>query len=173
MKGYRFNLLEVLGKFEGNEHAKKLVSGALKQDLLIWHHFATAASSGLPLYALPEAPPLDPLRFISDATGAAFEWVDGHRKNVTVPRDREVASVGYNEDGPHFIATVKWPERLLISARGTNGARFGCKSTTLEAVGLLLPFLSIPRELRGRHVVLEVDNLRWFSGGKREWLKAM
>ncbi len=31
-------------------------------------------------------------------------------------------------------------------------------SSTLEAVGLLLPFLTTPDELRGQHVLLEVDN---------------
>jgi hypothetical protein len=34
----------------------------------------------------------------------------------------------------------------------------GAKSGTLEMVGLLLPFLTILQLLRGRHVVLGVDN---------------
>jgi hypothetical protein len=35
----------------------------------------------------------------------------------------------------------------------------GSKSATLEAVGLLLPFLGFPADLARRHVLLEVDNL--------------
>ena len=31
-------------------------------------------------------------------------------------------------------------------------------SSTLEAVGLLLPFLTLPNDLRGQHVLLEVEN---------------
>ncbi len=35
---------------------------------------------------------------------------------------------------------------------------YGHKSTTLECVGLLLPFLGIPQELTGKSIVLLVDN---------------
>jgi hypothetical protein len=35
----------------------------------------------------------------------------------------------------------------------------GSKSGTLEMVGLLIPFLSCPGTLRGRHIVLGVDNV--------------
>jgi len=47
---------------------------------------------------------------------------------------------------------------LSAAARDENGVYFGFKSTTLEAVGLLLPFLTIPHLLRAKSVILEVDN---------------
>jgi hypothetical protein len=57
-------------------------------------------------------------------------------------------------------AEIKWPREFLYKAEDEKGANFGCKSTTPEAVGLLLPFLSIyvPEELKGREVVFYVDN---------------
>ncbi len=55
MKGFRFNLLDTLGKFEWNKSCKKLVSSMLKCDLLIWRNFAMETSHSLSLYALLEA----------------------------------------------------------------------------------------------------------------------
>jgi hypothetical protein len=39
------------------------------------------------------------------------------------------------------------------------GRGYGSRSAVLEAIGLLLPFLESPKELTGRHVLLEVDNV--------------
>ena len=54
---------------------------------------------------------------------------------------------------------MKWPGRLLTGVKSRDGKYFGSKSGTLEAVGLLLPFVTNPEELVGQQVVLEVDNL--------------
>jgi len=43
-------------------------------------------------------------------------------------------------------------------AKNRNGKFFGSLSATLEAVGLLLPFLTEPMVMRGQHILLEVDN---------------
>ncbi len=48
---------------------------------------------------------------------------------------------------------------------------FGSKSTTLEMVGLLLPFLTIPDMLGGRHVVLQVDNIAALFGWEDKQVK--
>jgi hypothetical protein len=47
---------------------------------------------------------------------------------------------------------------LLTRDKSREGAFFGSKSGTLETVGLLLPFVSNPKYLVGKHVVLGVDN---------------
>jgi hypothetical protein len=122
MKAYRFNLLYTLSKFEGSEVSKKLVTSTLKQDLLVWKTFAMEAVTGLPFYALPEAPLLSPLRLILDAAGAAYRWEFSGKRNLSVPGDRGAASVGYYKAGPVFLATIKWPDRLLTVANGKNGA---------------------------------------------------
>jgi hypothetical protein len=50
-----------------------------------------------------------------------------------------------------------------------KGAKYGSKTTTLEAAGLLLPLLSVPEKLRGREVAFYTDNLAvvygWENGG--------
>ena len=40
-----------------------------------------------------------------------------------------------------------------------KGARFASKMTTLELIGLFLPFLSVPTQLANRNIVLGVDNV--------------
>ncbi len=90
-----------------------------------------------------EAPLLSPLRFISDAAGAAYRWEFGVKQNLSVPGDRGAASVGYDEAGPVFLATIKWPDRLLTVAKGTNGASFGSHRLTT-------PVLSNPRGAQRR-----------------------
>ena len=40
-----------------------------------------------------------------------------------------------------------------------KGASMASKMTTLELIGLFLPLLTIPEQLRGRHIVLGVDNV--------------
>jgi hypothetical protein len=136
----------------------------LKQDLLVWKKFAMEAATGLPLYALPEAPLLSPLRFISDAAGAAYRWEFGVKQNLSVQGDRRAASVGYNEAGPVFLTTIKWLDWLLTVAKGTNGTSFGSHRLTT-------PVLSNPRELRGEHIILEVDNLGVVFGWEKRMTK--
>jgi hypothetical protein len=87
-----------------------------------------------------------------------LRWVNGESKNVTVPGDRGVASVEHSGETPLSIMSLKWLEKLLTCQKGRTGAFFGSKSATLEAVGLLLPFVTNPRILCGKHVVLQVDN---------------
>ena len=46
----------------------------------------------------------------------------------------------------------------------SKGKRFGDKSTTLELIGLLLPFILVPEKLRRQHVVMKVDNMACIFG---------
>jgi hypothetical protein len=113
----------------------------------------------LPLKNIFGNPPLGAVIFASDAAGAALEWENGVSKNKTVPGDRGVASVEHSGGLVRWVGTLKWPDHLLRGQKSRSGAYFGSKSATLEVVGLLLPFLTRPHSLRGRHVVLQVDNI--------------
>ena len=42
--------------------------------------------------------------------------------------------------------------------------RLGCKTTTLEFVGILLPFLTHPQLMRSQYVVVKVDNIGCYFG---------
>ncbi len=46
-----------------------------------------------------------------------------------------------------------------MSAKDENGIRFGDKTTTLEALGLLFAVLQFPEFFKNQHVVVKIDNL--------------
>ncbi len=48
---------------------------------------------------------------------------------------------------------------MISEGRDGEGRRFGNKSTFLEFVAILLPFISIPWRLKNQHIVLETDNI--------------
>ena len=51
-----------------------------------------------------------------------------------------------------------------------KGKRLGDKTTTLEAVGVLLPFILVPEKLRNKHVVIQVDNMGVVWGWEKQYL---
>jgi hypothetical protein len=51
-----------------------------------------------------------------------------------------------------------------MEERDEKNVRFGDKTTTLEAVGLLLPFMTEPEKLVNKHIVLRVDNMACVYG---------
>jgi hypothetical protein len=68
------------------------------------------------------------------------------------PRSR---SISFANNRILSVSTLKLP----IPFYGAMGRGYGSRSAVLEAIGLLLPFLQSPKELTGRHVLLEVDNV--------------
>jgi hypothetical protein len=170
MKGFRHHLIHFLGSF-GNALPtfRKLVPERLKEDLWIWKKVVAESRLGLPLGEIFGNPPLETVNFVSDAAGAALEWEGGICRNVTVVGERGVASVGHEGDRIVAISTLRWPKHLLIGQKSRNGSFFGTKSATLEMVGLLLPFLTNPRELKGKHVHLKVDNKAVVFGWKKKY----
>jgi len=170
-KGFRFNIVQLLAKFEENENGRRFVTAALKNDLKIWRNLAGAARNGLPLPEQEGNAPVTALKFVSDAAGAAFRWENGERLNVTVANDRGVASIGYDGDQIVYAGGYKWPFELLTRKTDAGGKSFGFKSTFLETVGLILPFVTEPELVRGRHVVLQVDNLAVVYAWKKRYCK--
>ena len=159
MKGYRFNILSLMAKFGGQENVQKIINQDVKEDLWVWKKAISSCKDGIPLTEIGESPPLRTVNYLSDAAGASFAWENGTCKNTTEDGDRGVASVGYKNGKPTSVVVLRWPQGFITKSRTRTGGWFGTKSGTLETVGLLLPFLSNPKELSGNHVVLEVDNL--------------
>ena len=158
-KGFRFNLIRLLGKFETDQEGKRLITADLKQDLKIWSELAHAAAGGFPIPVPTGKPPITALRFVSDAAGAAYRWEKGSKINTTVPNDRGVASLGFDGENLIFAGGYKWPFALLTKSKDGSGTQMGFKSAMLETVGLLIPFLTRPDMVRGKHILLQVDNL--------------
>jgi hypothetical protein len=52
MKGFRFNLLQLLKKFEGDESARKLIEKEVKEDLWVWKKAIAISDGGLPVGGL-------------------------------------------------------------------------------------------------------------------------
>ena len=59
-------------------------------------------------------------------------------------------------------------ERQVQPSQDDRGRSFGSKSTTLKAVGMLLPFLAFPDRVRGKNIVFKIDNMAvlfgWYNG---------
>ena len=67
---------------------------------------------------------------------------------------------------------MNWPDGLIDGRLDENGRSFGSKSTMLEAVGMLLPFVAFPERIRGKRLVFKIDNAAvlfgWASGYVKE-----
>jgi len=100
-----------------------------------------------------------------------LEWINGKSTNKTIKNDRGVASIHYNGAKVLKTAILTWPPNLLMGAKNRQGSYFGTKSGTLEAVGLLLPFLSYPEFLECKHVLLQVDNTSLIYGWEKRYCK--
>ncbi len=144
----------------------------MKDDLWIWKKTTAAARLGLPLRETFENPPIDVITFVSDAAGASLEWKAGICKNTSIAGDRGVAAIGYKGDQVNWIGTITWPTHLLIGQKSREGKYFGTKSTTLETVGLLLPFLARPKEMMGHHILLQVDNTAVVHAWRKKYLSS-
>ena len=148
------------------------VPNQVKADLKVAGRVVLAAAKGLPIVARPSEPPLNFIRFTSDAAGASWATVDGRREANPGPGHRGVASVYIDEEGClTFAARMRWPEGFLYRAQNEKGCYYGDKSTTLETIGLLLPFLAISEEVAKRHVVLQVDNVAAIYGWESRQVK--
>jgi hypothetical protein len=159
MLTFRHHLIDLLQKFDPiNQKERKIINERLKEDLWVWKQAIAVSRLGLPLAETFDAPPLTKICFVSDAAGAALQWINGKWENVTTPEDRGVASVEHTDGTPLSLISLKWPKRLLTCQKSSTGKFFGSKSTTLETIGLLLPFITNPKKLCGKHVVLQVDN---------------
>jgi len=76
-----------------------------------------------------------------------------------------VGGVGLDGEG-RIISCFQhiWDHDMITEKRDSKGARFGSKTSTLEMVGLLLPFLLDPVSVKGQHVVLSTDNMGCYFG---------
>ncbi len=97
--------------------------------------------------------------FVSDASGAQFAKTG--EKFITLPYDSDRGAASINAIENNFIwfhANLTWPRPFLLQHRDSSDHAYGCKSSTLEAIALILPFLCIPNILVGKEVTLLTDN---------------
>jgi len=126
------------------------ITEAAREDLRIWAGFLCSEYKWLPIGHMYTEPPRVCREFVSDAAGLAME---------ADPRTRPgCGNVGFCEGGTIIFANqFLWPERFIMTAMDEKGVRFGDKTTTLEVIGMIMPFLLVPEKLANQHVRIMVD----------------
>jgi hypothetical protein len=64
-----------------------------------------------------------------------------------------------------------WPKEFITEKRDNRGVRFGNKTSTLEVIGILLPFVLIPDRLKNQHIRVFTDNAACVYGMKDGYIK--
>jgi hypothetical protein len=124
------------------------IGDSVKKDLAVCAQVAVAAKHGLPIASRPVGIPLGVWTFYSDAAGAKFAMHCGKRFVCNEEGDRGVAGVLYTEDEPKWFCVLSWSMEFLDRAQDKRGSYYGSKTTLLEVIGVLMPFICIPEELR-------------------------
>jgi len=156
LRGFKGPLNENLGWLQCNMGKKTELSMQAKRDLSVWINFLQDPEVWYPIAPRPMHPPLCRMEFTSDAAGFS---ADSECKSKI-----GVGCIGLDESGCVIFGTqVFWPETFK-KALDCKGKSFGNKTTTLEMIGLILPFLLCPHLVKGKHIVLRVDNIGCYYG---------
>jgi hypothetical protein len=159
LNGFRQPLCDYLVLIETGGDGPHEVPSQVKKDLRVWAGAVISATKGLPIPCRPREPSIHALEFTSDAAGAQFTRVQGRFIPVPNQDSRGAACLGHSRrDGVWFCSRITWPPALMLTARDSKDHAYGCKSPTLEAVGVLLPFVTVPHLLKGKEVVMHTDN---------------
>jgi len=170
-KFYKSSGNAFLASFRGDYNLMKLVPQEVKADMLVLAKIAMDARCDLPIPCEQGYFPLSALHFYSDAAGAAFTMVNGQRK-VARELERGVACIGgTTEDDIWMWAKLRWPFEFIAEELDEYGKFYGSKSTTLESIGLLLPFLANPVQIAGKYLIFHVDNIAVVHGWQKGRVK--
>jgi hypothetical protein len=155
MQMYKKPLNDMLGCLQNSDIDSALLTADAKSDLLVWAGMLSM-SDLLPIPREPSGPPLRFIHLSSDAAGVA----EGEENTGA-----GVGGVGLDGEGRIMSCFQHiWDHEMITEKRDSKGARFGSKTSTLEMVGLLLPFLLDPVSVKGQHVVLSTDNMGCYFG---------
>lgn len=160
-----------LAEFNNREDISIQIPVELKKDLEIIMMVAASAEKGMPIAEVKTEPPVSSLVFFTDAAGCSFTMSNGKRICHS-NQDRGVSCIGGESvDAIWSWAKMLWPAEFISTKKDEQGNFFGSKSTTLEAIGLLLPFLAFPKAVMARHVTFMVDNIGVLYGWNKGFVK--
>ncbi len=152
MNNFRHELNKELTMRNDNPESLLRLSHAAKRELDVWEGFLKDDNIWIPICPPDCPPPITALIFTSDAAGLPHPSC--YKGKI------RVASIGQDSDDNLTAATRIWWNRSFIKEkRDEKNVRFGDKTTALEAVGLLLAFLTNPKMLVNKHIVLKIDNM--------------
>ena len=170
-KFYKHSGNTLLRAFNGNYDILKQVTPSLQRDMLVLAKIAETARVALPIMSRPSDGPLTTLTFYSDAAGASFAMVEGQRVFHSNDSKGVACIGGLDKDDIWVWTRLEWPEGFLTKTRDDTGKFYGSKSTTLECIGLLLPFISFPEAVCGRFVKFLIDNSAVAYGWRKGYVK--
>ena len=159
LRGFRQPLHNFLSSFQGDTLISLTPPREVRADLHIWAAAMETAVRGLPIPRRPAAHLPSAVTFVSDASGAQFSKSGDKFFTIPYAGERGAASINSIEtDKVWFYACLTWPRKFLLQDRDCSDHAYGCKSTTLEVIALILPFLCCPKILIGQEVTLLTDN---------------
>jgi hypothetical protein len=154
LRGFKFNLNKCLGQLQTGNVIR--LSPEAKFEIYVFANFLNDDVQWHKIDPIHYNPPLGHYTFASDAAGGA----GGKEKG-----DAGCGSVGFDESGEIIFAKqLLWPESDFLDWTDGKGSKMSQKTTTLEFIGVLLPFITIPELLVNKYVVVSVDNLACYFG---------
>ena len=152
LRGFRKPLYRTLGYLQRNPTVHIHLGNQAKKDLSVFFNFLCAKDPWFPIPQRPSNPPFVKMVFTSDAAGCS---------DMTSRKEKVgCASIGIDANGIIVYARqIFWELETLKTHKDGKGRKLGSKTTTLEFLGLLLPFIDIPEQLKNKHVLLQVDNI--------------
>jgi hypothetical protein len=155
--GFKQPLNLFLGELQRLKNAKLTLPNQARKDLLVWSGFLCNSNTWFPICPEISGPPLATVVFVSDAAG-----ISGNSNPAELVG---AGCIGLNcEQKMFFAKQIFWPTSVLLKTKDCKGSRFGSKTTTLEFLGMILPFLIIPGKWLNQHVILKVDNIACYYG---------
>ncbi len=143
MNVFKTPILLFIRRFEADLQIHLPIPQAVRSDVLVWRAAILTAAASLPISPQTTAPPFTALVFYTDAAAGVYPQM-AYAPQLFPPRG--VAAVaGSNTDSIWAVIRLIWPPSLLSTAKDHINQFFGHKSTTLEAIGLLLPLLAFPK----------------------------
>ena len=159
LRGFRQPIYLLLISFHGSEDIWLPIPLEVKEDLRVWGAAMSYATHGFPIPSRQKLHLPSALFFASDASGAQFAKFNDRFIPLPYEGDRGAVSINAIEnDDIWFYAHITWPKKFLLKDRDSTDKAYGCKSSTLEVIALILPFLCIPHLLVNQQVTLLTDN---------------
>jgi hypothetical protein len=152
MSIFRKPLTDMLAEIssEAPGDTRLMISEEAKKVLFVWAGFLNSDLKWLPICPIDQPTPVKCKEFVSDAAGLA--------KEADIRTSPGCGNIGFCENGKIIFANqFLWPRKFIETMVDSKGSRFGDKTTTLEAIGVLIPFILAPELLAGQHVLLRVD----------------
>jgi hypothetical protein len=157
MKGFKFNLNKKLSCLQNNIDISSDLEDNVKKDLLVWANFLSENQHWYPIYQPHVDPPLACIWFMSDAAGC--DTAHDESKKIGC------GNIGFDcESNIVFMHQLYWDINMLTTVRDDTGVLLCYKTSFLEFIGILLPFIMIPHKLVNKYVIVKVDNLGCYFG---------